>query len=79
MVFEQRLTANPSLPNVPELLKATVNLPSVTANNTFVLHVDPVYVDSQVNTRIYYDSTQACPGASGSGPCDSLVRIPVTN
>jgi len=79
MVFEQRLTANPDLPNVPALLKATVTLPSVTANSTFVLHVDPVYVDSQVNTRVYYDSTQACPGASGGGPCDSLMRMPVTN
>jgi subtilisin family serine protease len=77
MAFEQRLTANPELPNVPALLKATVSLPAVTANSTFVLHVDPVYIDSQVNTRIYYDSTQACPGASGSGPCDSLVRVPI--
>jgi hypothetical protein len=76
-VFEQRLTANPALPNVPALLKATVTLPSVTANSTFVLHIDPVYIDSQVNTRVYYDSMQACPAASGSGPCDSLVRVPI--
>ena len=78
-VFEQRLTANPELPNVPALLKATVILPAVTANSTFVLHIDPVYIDSQVNTRVYYDSTQPCPGAASGGLCDSLVRIPVTN
>ena len=77
MVSEQRVTANPQVPNVPALLKATVSIPSVTANRTFVLHVDPVYIDSQVNTRVYYDSAQACPAASGSGPCDSLVRVPV--
>ena len=77
MVSEQRVTASPALPNVPALLKATVILPAVTANTTYVLHVDPVYIDSQVNTRVYYDSTQACPAASGSEPCDSLVRVPI--
>ena len=76
-VFEQRVTANPALPDVPALLKATVVLPSVMASSSFVLHIDPVYVDSQVNTRVYYDSTQACPAASGTDPCDSIVRIPI--
>jgi serine protease AprX len=77
-VFEQRVTATPASPNVAEKLSVTVNLPQATASSSFVLHVDPVYIDSQNNTRIYYDSAQACPtAASGSGACDSIVRMPV--
>jgi subtilisin family serine protease len=76
--FEQRITATPSAPNTAEKLEETVNLPAITASSRFVLHVDPVYIDTQNNTRIYYDSTAACPtAAAGSGPCDSLVRMPV--
>jgi serine protease AprX len=77
-VFEQRLTATPAAPNTAEKLEATVNLPTVVANNKFVLHVDPVFIDSQANTRIYYDSTASCPTAApGSGACDSIVRMPM--
>ncbi|HXF97073.1 MAG TPA: S8 family serine peptidase, partial [Gaiellaceae bacterium] len=75
--FEQRVTATPSAPNVAEKLSVTVNLPPITASSSIVLHLDPVYVDTQEGTRIYYDSAQACPTASGSEPCDSLVRMPV--
>jgi serine protease AprX len=77
-VFEQRLTVTPALPNVAEKLVTTVNLSSTTASDTFVLKLDPVYIDSQSNSRIYYDSAQDCPtAAAGSGPCDSIVRMPV--
>jgi serine protease AprX len=76
-VFEQRVTATPSAPNTAEKLTVTVNLPAVAASDRFVLHVDPVYIDTQFNTRIYYDSTGACPTATGSSRCDSLVRMPV--
>ena len=76
-VFEQRLTATPSTPNVPEKLIATVNVPTATASQSFVLKIDPVYIDSQANTRIYYDSTLTCPAASGTAACDSIVRMPV--
>lgn len=77
-VFEQRVTATPASPNVAEKLNVTVNLPQVTASSAFVLHVDPVYIDSQNNTKIYYDSASACPtAAGGSGACDSIVRMPV--
>lgn len=76
LLFEQRATAVPLLPNVPQKLSVTVDLPRVTASQQFVLHVDPVYIDSQVNTAIYYDSSLPCPGAT-SGPCDSIVRVPL--
>jgi serine protease AprX len=76
--LEQRVTATPSAPNTAEKLAVTVNVPTTTANSNFVLHVDPVYIDTQNATRVYYDSTAACPtGAAGSGACDSLVRMPV--
>jgi subtilisin family serine protease len=74
-VFEQRITATPSLPNVPDRLAVTVDLPEVTAGESFVLHVDPVYIDVAPYT-IYYDSSEPCPGAA-AGSCDSLVRMPV--
>jgi hypothetical protein len=51
-VFEQRVTATPSLPNVAEKLSATVFLPEITANSNIVLHIDPVYIDSQNATHI---------------------------
>lgn len=76
--YEERITATPSTPNVPQKLVTSINLPLLVANNTIVLQIDPVYVDSQNNSKIYYDSTQACPGAA-SGPCDSLVRMPVVS
>jgi serine protease AprX len=76
--FEQRVTATPTAPNTAEKLIVTVDLPSITATSNFVLHVDPVYIDTQNNTRVYYDSTAACPtAAAGSGACDSIVRMPV--
>ncbi len=74
--FEERITATPNTPNIPSKLKTSVTLPQIVANNTIVLKIDPVYIDSQNNTNIYYDSTQTCPNAS-SGPCDSTVRMPV--
>ena len=70
----------PATPNVPSLLSATINIPSnITASNRWVLVIDPVYSDTQANTKIYYDSTLPCPGASGSAPCDSKVTMPVVD
>lgn len=76
LVFERRLSATPLLPNQPQKLELTVNVPTVTASDNFVLHVDPVYIDSQIETLIYYDSAAPCPGLIG-GACDSLVHMPV--
>jgi serine protease AprX len=78
MVFEERQTASPLLPSLPSQLELTVDIPGVTANDNFVLHVDPVYIDVQANTFVYYDSVDACPGAT-TGPCDSVVYMPVAD
>jgi hypothetical protein len=57
-----------------------VNIPAnITATSKWVLHVDPVYSDIQENTKIYYDATLPCPGASGNSPCDSTVTMPVVD
>ncbi len=79
-MFTQRIIGpTPATPNVPSLLSATVNIPSnITATNRFVLVIDPVFIDTQENTKIYYDSTLPCPGAT-SGPCDSTVTMPVVD
>jgi PKD repeat protein len=76
--FTQRINRNPYEPDAPRLLKADVSLPTITASNKIVLQIDPVYADSQQNTHIYYDTGSACPGASGSGPCDSIVVFNAT-
>lgn len=75
--FEQRINANLALPNVPEKLSTTLYLPEIIAASNIVLHIDPVYIDSQNGTHIYYDSQMPCPGASGNSPCDSTVTMPV--
>jgi hypothetical protein len=78
VVFETTgVTATPTTPEVPELLTTfdPFQLPDVTAS-TFVLHIDPTFLDTGQGTRIYYDSAIACPGAA-SGPCDSTVEMPV--
>ena len=79
MAYEEVVRATPDLPNVPKLLSAKVFLPEVIAAQNIVLHVDPVYIDSQNNTKIYYDSQSACPGTlpGTQGPCDSKVTMPV--
>jgi serine protease AprX len=73
--FEQRVTATPENPGVPSRLTETVNLPTFTANQRVVVHIDPVFVDSQTVTFIYYDSENPCTAAN-TGRCDSLVRMP---
>jgi hypothetical protein len=77
-VLEQKVSnLTPDLPNVPQQLQATVNVPNVTATTKFVLQVDPVFIDTQIGTHIYYDSQSACPGSTGSAPCDSQVTMPI--
>jgi serine protease AprX len=77
--FQKRVTAVPQFPEVPDRLEATVFLPQIIANNRITLQVDPVFVNTQFDTRIYYDSEQEClPDPTAEGPrCDSLVRMPV--
>ena len=76
---EERVTATPVQPNIPSRLIETIILPTFTANQRIVVHIDPVYIDSQTVSAIYYDSDSepdaACTALAGR--CDSLVRMPV--
>lgn len=74
-VFSERITATPETGQAT-LLQTTVTLPEISADETFTVHVDPVFVDTQQGTFVFYDSTQPCPGA-GEGPCDSIVHMPL--
>jgi serine protease AprX len=76
--FEQRVGATPPVLGEPGRVSATVTLPTFTANQRIVVHVDPVFVDSQTVTFIYYDSESPCNLLAPTGSrCDSLVRMPV--
>ncbi|MBA2558259.1 MAG: S8 family serine peptidase, partial [Chloroflexi bacterium] len=78
--FQKRITATPSGPEETTLLSTTVDLPTIKATDRFVLHIDPVYIDSQNNSKIYYDSSDPCPNVPAESPqaaCQSLVRMPV--
>jgi uncharacterized repeat protein (TIGR01451 family) len=77
--FARRVTATPAGPDIPTLLSVTVDLPEIEAKDRIVLHIDPVYIDSQNNVRIYYDSKDSCSGESGQPACDSTVRLPVVD
>jgi hypothetical protein len=81
--FEQRVSAVPPVLGQPGRVKATVTLPTFTANQRIVIHIDPVFVDSQTVTFIYYDSASSPNCLSdpnnplSATACDSLVRMPV--
>lgn len=75
LAFEERITATPA-PGEVTRLATTVTLPEVAADETVTLHVDPVFVDTQQGTVVFYDSTQPCPGVS-EGPCDSVAQMPI--
>jgi hypothetical protein len=77
-VAEQQISAAPSASAGPSLLEATILVPETTAEATYVLHIDPVFVDVQNPSIAYYDSAQGCT-ATVEGPCDSTVLMPVLN
>ncbi len=77
LVSSQRVIRTPDAPNVPKLLSASLFIPEINANSTIVLHIDPISIDTQNNTKIYYDSQLDCPGVVGGGPCDSKITMPV--
>lgn len=54
-----------------------MTIPTFTANQRIVVHIDPVYVDSQTVTFVYYDSDGLGSCTATGGRCDSLVRMPV--
>lgn len=72
----QRIRVTPAAPNVPSRLTFNVDLPDMTANSNYVLHIAPVFIDSQNDTMIYYDSQSSCTPTT-TGPCDSTVIMPV--
>jgi minor extracellular serine protease Vpr len=75
LVLEQQVRHTQLAPVLPVRLIDTITVPEVTANETFVLHIDPIFIN-QDESIIWYDSTQPCPGGT-IAPCDSLVRMPV--
>ncbi|MFN2468534.1 MAG: FG-GAP repeat protein [Gaiellaceae bacterium] len=75
-VVNKTVDVTPTTPNVPEKLTATVYVPNVTSD-VYVLRIDPVFLGSQDNTSIYYDSSTPCPGAGVPDQCDSTVTLPV--
>jgi serine protease AprX len=76
--LEQRVGATPPVLGEPGRVKATVTVPVFTASQRITVHVDPVFVDSQTVTLVYYDSESQCtPLAPVGSRCDSLVRMPV--
>jgi len=78
-VFTQdNIPATPATPDVPSLLTTTVNLPKVTANTKFVIHIDTQFSDTGQGATIFYDSSLPCPGST-TGPCDSTVTMPVVD
>ncbi|CAN5704136.1 hypothetical protein BH24CHL8_BH24CHL8_05140 [soil metagenome] len=76
--FEQRVNANTEGAGLPTLLEATVDLPTITASDRIVLHIEPVYVDTQNATQIHYDSVEPC-SPETTGACDSVVFMPVAD
>ncbi|MPZ26634.1 MAG: S8 family serine peptidase [Micromonosporaceae bacterium] len=76
LAFEERVTATGTLAEVTRLA-TTVTIPEVSAAETLTVHVDPVFVDSQQGTFVFYDSTAPCPATAGEGPCDSVVHMPL--
>ena len=75
---EERVTASPAVLGEPDRLTATIEVPTFTADQRVVVHIDPVYIDSQTITNIYYDSENPCVPLLTTGRCDSLVQMPAT-
>src|SRR5882672_1555293 len=53
---QENISATPATPHVPSLLTTTVNLPKVTANTKFVIHIDTQFSDTGQGATIFYDS-----------------------
>ena len=75
-IFKTIVVATPSAPNVTEKLTATFSIPEINVTDVMVLTIDPVFIDAQQNTNIYYDSQLPCTGATG-GVCDSKMTVQV--
>ena len=76
-VLRTEVRHNVTAPNVPEYLQSTVVVPRTTANENFVLVIDPVNPTAE-GSFIWYDSESACPGARAGTKCMTNVIMPVT-
>ena len=77
--FEQRVGAAPARRSAsPDACPRPSRCRRLRANQRIIVHVDPVFVDAQTVTLIYYDSESPCNALAPAGTrCDSLVRMPV--
>ena len=74
--LEKTITATPAAPNVPSLVSAEIPLSSpLVASGEVILHVDPLYIDTQQNTHIYYDSALPCTADVANESCDSFISF----
>jgi serine protease AprX len=77
LIVEEEVSVGPNLPLIADRLRATINVPQAIANERITLHVEPVFLFNQfLPFFIYYDHVNPCT-PTASGPCDSLVRMPV--
>jgi subtilisin family serine protease len=70
------VTTTTTTAGTPTLHQATVEVPETTASTSWILQIEPVYVDSQNPSTIFYDSSDPC-DPSLAAPCDSIVLMPV--
>lgn len=76
-IGEYIFEATPATANVPSLLSGGFTLAgpiTVNPGSTLTLKLENDYSDTGAGSAIYYDSTQACPGAA-AGPCDSTITF----
>lgn len=86
LAFQQRVRATPAVPNVPSRLNVQLALPTISAANEIRVMIDPVFIDTQEETTLYYDSSQQCEAVVSTPPanapeqslaCDSYALLPV--
>jgi subtilisin family serine protease len=76
-VIDTQVSPGPLTAPGPTRFEATVNVPRVTAEHRYTLIVEPVFLlDQSLVFSVYYDSQGPC-RPPGSGPCDSVVHMPV--
>ncbi|MEX1072515.1 MAG: S8 family serine peptidase [Chloroflexota bacterium] len=78
VLWTEQLVRHNALTPQTELFRDTINVPKITATDSYVVQIDPFFV-TQNGAFIYYDSTQPCPGTlpGTTAPCDSRVSMPV--
>lgn len=84
--FSRRVSAPLPASGIPARLTVDVNLPRIEASSDLIVSIDPVFIDAQTVTTLYYDSSEQCellvspPSADApeqSLACDSYVLMPL--